>query len=49
VQTALGAAGIAGSRMHALGRATEAFVAPNDTDANRALNRRVVIIVDRPT
>jgi len=49
VQTALGAAGVAGSRMHALGRATEAFVAPNDTDANRALNRRVVIIVDRPT
>jgi outer membrane protein OmpA-like peptidoglycan-associated protein len=49
VRTAMAAAGVANGRMNAVGRGQEAFVAPNDTEANRALNRRVLIVVDRPT
>jgi outer membrane protein OmpA-like peptidoglycan-associated protein len=49
VRNALNAAGVANGRMHFVGRGQEAFVAPNDTDAHRAQNRRVVIIVDRPS
>ena len=48
VQAALVAAGVAAGRIHSVGLGESQFVAPNDTDANRALNRRVVIIVDRP-
>lgn len=48
VQAALVAAGVGGGRIHAVGLGESQFVAPNNTDANRARNRRVVIIVDRP-
>jgi len=46
--TGLTAAGVGAGRIHSVGLGQTRFVAPNDTDANRALNRRVVIIVDRP-
>lgn len=48
VQAALEAAGVDAGRIHAVGMGEAQFVAPNDTDANRALNRRVVIIIDHP-
>ena len=48
VRAALQAAGVAGGRMHAVGLASTNPVAPNNTEANRARNRRVTIIVDRP-
>ena len=35
-------------RFHIVDRGATGFVAPNDTEANRALNRRVVITVYRP-
>jgi flagellar motor protein MotB len=35
-------------RVHIEGRGATNFVAANDTPANRALNRRVVITVRRP-
>ena len=35
-------------RFHIVGRGETGFVAPNDTEANRARNRRVVITVERP-
>jgi outer membrane protein OmpA-like peptidoglycan-associated protein len=35
-------------RFHVVGRGEAAFVAPNNTAANRSLNRRVVIRIDRP-
>lgn len=48
VSAALQAAGVDAGRIHAVGRGQDAPVAGNDTEANRALNRRVTIIVDRP-
>jgi outer membrane protein OmpA-like peptidoglycan-associated protein len=48
VRNALQAAGVGAGRIHALGLGEVNFVAPNDTDTNRARNRRVVIVVDRP-
>lgn len=48
VRAALQAAGVGAIRIHAEGRGAINFIAPNDTAANRALNRRVVITVTRP-
>lgn len=48
VQAQLVAAGVAGGRIHAEGRGGVNFVAANDTNAHRSLNRRVVITVTRP-
>jgi outer membrane protein OmpA-like peptidoglycan-associated protein len=45
---ALTAAGVGGGRIHTVGLGETRFVAANDNDAHRALNRRVVIIIDRP-
>ena len=45
---ALTAAGVSSGRIHRVGRGETNFVAANDTEANRAQNRRVVIIIDRP-
>jgi outer membrane protein OmpA-like peptidoglycan-associated protein len=45
---ALRNAGVDEERVHAVGEGETNFVAPNDTEANRARNRRVVIIIDRP-
>lgn len=45
---ALVALSIEPQRIHTVGRGAVNFVAPNDTDANRARNRRVVISADRP-
>jgi len=45
---ALVAAGVGRNQIHIIGRGETNFVAPNDTPANRALNRRVVITVTRP-
>jgi len=36
------------TRFHTVGYGAINFVAPNNNDANRALNRRVVVIIDRP-
>ena len=47
-EAALRAAGVAGGRIHAVGGGQTSPVAPNNTEANRARNRRVVITVDRP-
>jgi outer membrane protein OmpA-like peptidoglycan-associated protein len=41
--------GVDPTRVHIVGRGETGFVALNDTDANRALNRRVVITVTRPS
>jgi outer membrane protein OmpA-like peptidoglycan-associated protein len=46
--TALTAAGVDPGRIHEVARGEAGFVAPNDTDAHRALNRRVVFTVTRP-
>jgi flagellar motor protein MotB len=48
VTAALIGAGVAEYRIHSVGLGDARPVAPNDTEPNRALNRRVVIIVDRP-
>jgi outer membrane protein OmpA-like peptidoglycan-associated protein len=45
---ALTAAGVGSGRIHRVGRGETNFVAANDTEANRARNRRVVITIDRP-
>jgi hypothetical protein len=47
VRLALMRVGIARGRIHVVGRAGT-FIAPNDSDAGRARNRRVVITVTRP-
>lgn len=48
VEAALTAAGVAGGRIHSVGLGQTQPVAPNNNEANRAQNRRVVVIVDRP-
>jgi len=45
---ALGAAGVDPGRIHEVARGETGFVAPNDTPANLARNRRVVFTVTRP-
>lgn len=47
-EAALRAAGVAGGRIHTVGEGETLPVAANDTEANRALNRRIIITVDRP-
>ena len=47
-QASLVAAGVGANQIHTEGRGANNFVAANDTPANRALNRRVVITVRRP-
>lgn len=47
-RTDLAAQGISRGRIHATGLGETQFVAPNDTEANRARNRRVEIEVARP-
>jgi len=42
------AAGIDPNRIQTVARGATAFAAANDTEAHRALNRRVVLIVNRP-
>ena len=42
------AVGIDPGRLHTEALGESNFVAPNDTDANRARNRRVVVTIDRP-
>ena len=48
VESLLIAAGVARTRIHAVGRGRTNFAFANDTPAHRALNRRVVITVTRP-
>lgn len=48
-RAALAALGIDPGRVHIVGQGETNFVAPNNSEANRALNRRVVIRVTRPT
>jgi len=48
VLNALQGAGVPPIRMHATGQGPTNFVAANDTEPHRALNRRVVITVRRP-
>lgn len=47
-RTALIAAGVGAGRIHIEGRGETRFVAPNNNEANRARNRRIVITVTRP-
>lgn len=47
-EAALRAAGVAGGRIHTIGEGETLPVAANDTEANRALNRRIIITVDMP-
>jgi outer membrane protein OmpA-like peptidoglycan-associated protein len=47
-RAALAARGINPDRVHIVGQGETNFIAPNDTEAHRALNRRVVITVTRP-
>lgn len=46
--TSLVGLGVDGGRLHAVGRGATGFVAPNNTAAGRAQNRRVVLTVTRP-
>ncbi|HYI49233.1 MAG TPA: DUF4157 domain-containing protein [Allosphingosinicella sp.] len=48
VKAALIGAGVAGPRIHSVGLGAARPVAASDTEANQALNRRAVIIIDRP-
>lgn len=48
VRAALAGGGVGRGALHAAGSGATAFVAANDSDANRRRNRRVVITIEEP-